>query len=137
MHYVPDRKLAVYAAAVRGLVELEPDPDKKLKYIDFIDIYADLDDNERARYQREYPQEAATMGAFSERFLQQGLAQGEHIGMRKGEARVLLTLLRLKFGTVSEAVEARIDQADADTLLRWSGRVLSAGSIEDVVGDDG
>ena len=81
------------------------------------------------------------MGTFSERFLQQGLeqglAQGEHIGVRKGEARVLLTLLRLKFGTVSEAVEARIDQADADTLLGWSGRVLSAGSIEDVVGNDG
>ena len=149
MRYVPDRKLAVYAAAVRGLVELEPDPEKKLKYLDFIDIYADLDDNERARYQREYPQEAATMGTFSERFLQQGLergleqgreqglVQGEHIGVRKGEARVLLTLLRLKFGTVSEAVEARIDQADADTLLGWSGRVLSAGSIEDVVGNDG
>ena len=47
------------------------------------------------------------------------------------------TWLRLKFGTVSEAVEARINQADADTLLRWSGRVLSAGSIEDVVGTDG
>ena len=80
------------------------------------------------------------MGTFSERFLQQGLeqglAQGERIGMRKGEARVLLTLLRLKFGTVSEGVEARIDQADADTLLRWSGRVLSAGDIEVVVGDD-
>ena len=89
------------------------------------------------------------MGTFSERFLQQGLEQGlaqdepigirkgEHIGVRKGEARVLPTLLRLKFGTVSEAVESRIDQADADTLLRWSGRVLSAGDIEDVVGDDG
>ena len=141
MRYVPDRKLAVYAAAVRGLVELEPDPEKKMKYLDFIDIYADLDDNERARYQCEYPQEAATMGTFSERYLQQGLeqglAQGEHIGVRKGEARVLLTLLRLKFGTVSEAVGARIDPADADTLLRWSGRVLSAGSIEDVVGSDG
>jgi hypothetical protein len=157
MRYVPDRKLAVYAAAVRGLVELEPDPEKKLKYLDFIDIYADLDDNERARYQREYPQEAATMGTFSERFLQQGLEQGlaqgeqigmrkgeqigmrkgEQIGMRKGEARVLLTQLQLKFGTVPEAVAARIDQADADTLLRWSGRILSAGDIEDVVGDDG
>jgi hypothetical protein len=153
MRYGPERKLAVYAAAVRGLVELEPDPEKKLKYLDFIDIYADLDDNERARYQREYPQEAATMGTFSERFLQQGLEQGleqglaqgeqigmrkgEQIGMRKGEARVLLTQLQLKFGTVPEAVAARIDQPDADTLLRWSGRILSASDIEDVVGDDG
>ncbi len=57
--------------------------------------------------------------------------------MRKGEARVLLTLLRLKFGAIPEAVEARIDQADADTPLRWSGRVLSAASIEGVVGEDG
>jgi len=57
--------------------------------------------------------------------------------MRKGEARVLLTLLRLKFGAIPEAVEARIDQADADTPLRWSGRVLSAGDIEGVVGEDG
>jgi predicted transposase YdaD len=89
------------------------------------------------------------MGTFSERFLQQGLEQGleqgeqigmrkgEQIGVRKGEARVLLTQLQLKFGTVPEAVAARIDQADADTLLRWSGRILSAGDIEDVVGDDG
>ncbi len=77
------------------------------------------------------------MGIFSERFLQQGLEQGEHIGLRQGEARVLLTLLRLKFGTVSEAVGVRINQADADTPLRWSRRALLAGSIKDIVGSDG
>ena len=76
---------------------------------------------------------------FRNAFSNKGWSRGSpwaSTGMRKGEARVLLTLLRLKFGTVSEGVEARIDQADADTLLRWSGRVLSAGDIEVVVGDD-
>ena len=34
---------------------LEPDVDKRLKYIDFVDIYADLDDNERQRYQSDFP----------------------------------------------------------------------------------
>jgi len=48
MQYSARRKVEVYAQAVRGLTELEPDPEKKLKYLDFIDIYAALNDNERA-----------------------------------------------------------------------------------------
>jgi len=38
---------------------------RRLKYLDFIDIYANLDDNERERYQREYPDEAEIMCSFS------------------------------------------------------------------------
>ncbi len=144
MHYAPEHKVEAYAFAVRGLVELERDPEKQLKYLDFIDIYADLDDNERARYQREYPDEAAIMSTFSERFIQQGIEkgieqgmeQGEHLGVRKGEAKVLLALLQLKFGPVSDVVHAQIDQADADTLLKWSERILSATGIEQVFDAD-
>jgi len=46
MQYPAQRKVEVYAQAVRGLTALEPDPEKKLKYLDFIDIYAALDDNQ-------------------------------------------------------------------------------------------
>ncbi len=45
MTYAPDEKIAVYAQAVRGLITLEPDPERRIKYLDFIDIYAALDDN--------------------------------------------------------------------------------------------
>jgi hypothetical protein len=31
---------------VRGLTHLEPELERQLKYLDFIDIYAELDDNE-------------------------------------------------------------------------------------------
>ena len=55
MSYPPEHKVTVYAQAVRGLIALEPDPEKRLKYLDFIDLYAALEDNERARYQRDYP----------------------------------------------------------------------------------
>ena len=48
--------------AVRGLVTLEPSPEKRLKYVDFIDIYADLDDNERQLYTELYPQEVTHHG---------------------------------------------------------------------------
>ena len=46
MANAPEDKLLVYAQAVRGLIELEPSNEKRLKYLDFVDIYADLDDNE-------------------------------------------------------------------------------------------
>jgi hypothetical protein len=140
MHVAPKRKVEAYASAMRGLVSLESDPEKQLKYFDFIDIYADLDDNERARYEREYPEEAEIMGTFSERYIQQGIEQGmergEQLGVRKGEAKVLLTLLQLKFGDVPESVRAAIDEADAETLLRWSTRVLTATNLDEVIADD-
>lgn len=46
MQWKEDQKLEVYARAVRGLSLLEPDPEKQLKYIDFIDIYSALDDSQ-------------------------------------------------------------------------------------------
>ncbi len=54
MAYAPEDKLLVYAQAIRGLVTLEPSLEKRLKYVDFIDIYADLDDNERQLYTELY-----------------------------------------------------------------------------------
>jgi len=40
MRYSPENKIDAYAHAVRGLARLENDPEKQLKYLDFIDIYA-------------------------------------------------------------------------------------------------
>ena len=61
MKWKEEQKLEVYARAVQGLSTLEPDPEKQLKYIDFIDIYSALDDNEMEQYKAQYPQESNTM----------------------------------------------------------------------------
>ena len=53
MRYEPEERVDVYAAAVRGLSTLEPDPERQLKYVDYIDIYSALNDNERQRYERD------------------------------------------------------------------------------------
>ena len=47
--------------AVRGLFDLEPDPDRRVKHIDFIDSYAGLTENERRRYWEEHPEESSIM----------------------------------------------------------------------------
>jgi len=136
MQYPSGRKVEVYAQAVRGLTDLESDPKKQLKYLDFIDIYAALNDNERAEYQRDYPDEAETMSRFAERFhekgMQQGIQQGIQQGMQRGEALVLERQLRLKFGALPN-VQRRIEQASEQTLLEWSERVLTADRLDEVL----
>ena len=141
MAYAPEDKLEIYARAVGGLFELEPHPERRLKYLDFIDIYAHLDDNERQRYAQLYPQEASTMTGFAQRFIEEGrkegLKEGEQAGLKqglqRGEARILTAQLRLRFGDLPAAVQQRIEAADADTLLRWSERVLTAQTLEEVL----
>jgi hypothetical protein len=56
-------------------------------------------------------------------------------GRQEGEARVLLRLLRLKFGPVDLETEERVRSADADRLLGWSERFLTAKSQQDVFRD--
>ena len=106
---------------MRGLLTLEPDPERRIKYLDFIDIYAQLDDHERQLYQQQYAQEADIMSGFAERFIQQG------------EARILLRLRSTRFGELPPTTRERIETADAETLLHWSERVLTARSLDEVL----
>lgn len=62
----------------------------------------------------------STMNGFAERLIEQRVQQGE--------ARRLIRLLSGKFGELPVATLA----ADADTLLRWSVRLLPAERLEEV-----
>ena len=57
-------------------------------------------------------------------------------GRRIGEARILRSLPRLRFGELPDPVHQRLDTADADTRLRGSARVLTAPNLATVF-DDG
>ncbi len=73
------------------------------------------------------------MSSFAERFLQKGMQQGMRQGLQQGEARVLTRQLQLKFGELPEEVRKRIEQADEQTLLAWSERVLTASRLDEVL----
>jgi predicted transposase YdaD len=66
---------------------------------------------------------------------QEGRQEGQQEGRQEGEALVVLRLLRLKFGPLAPEIEARVHSADADRLLEWSDRILTAESLEDVFRD--
>ncbi len=70
------------------------------------------------------------------RFYREAFAEGEVQGEARGEAAMLLRLLRLRFGEVPEAVRRKLESTDPQTLLEWSDRVLTATSIEQVIGEN-
>ena len=143
----PDqRKIEIYASAIRGLLALEPDGNKRAKYLKFIDIYAGLTDNEFRRYQRQYPEEGNTMAGVIERArdegiqqgmqqgIQQGMQQGMQQGRVEGERTVLERLLHRRFGILSPEIAQRLDQASAANLEAWAENLLDADTLDDVFG---
>ena len=71
----------------------------------------------------------STMQTFIDKYMEQGKEQG----LQQGEATVLLSQMEHKFGTVPDNLRERIEKADAETLLDWSKRILTAETPEDVV----
>ena len=67
----------------------------------------------------------SAMQTFIDKYMEQGHQQGE--------ATILLRLMERKFGTVPENLRERIEKADAQTLLDWSERILTAATPEEVV----
>lgn len=140
MYHPRAKRVEIYAHAIDGLLALETDWNKQQKYIDFIDAYADLSAGEVARYIAEYVDTSGDhnmghMATLLEERWQQGQHEGKQQGRQEGEASLLLKLMHLRFGPVSEPVYRRVLAADADTLLCWSERLLTAATAEEVVGE--
>ena len=52
----------------------------------------------------------------------------------EGQAALLLKLLGLRFGTLSDDVRAKVQSAAPHELERWAEKMLSASTLEDVLG---
>jgi hypothetical protein len=61
--------------------------------------------------------------------------EGHHQGRSQGKRETLLLLLGERFGALPQALIARIQAAGADELDRWARRVLSAPTLDEVLGE--
>src|SRR4051812_39417054 len=66
---------------------------------------------------------AESIDRWNREILEKGREEGRQEGRLEGEARVVLRLLRLKFGPLETEIEDRVRSADADRLLEWGERV--------------
>jgi len=65
------------------------------------------------------------MRTFIDRYIEQG--------RQEGGAALLLRQIERKFGAPSAAMRERISNADPETLLNWSERILTADSVDAVL----
>jgi Domain of unknown function (DUF4351) len=64
------------------------------------------------------------------------IEQGRQQGIQQGIQGVLLRLLRQRFGdAVNAPIEQRITTASPEQVEAWTGRVLSAATLADVIAD--
>lgn len=117
-------RLEAYANAVRGLFDLEPDANQREKYIEFIDIYAGLSDNERQSYRERHPEESTIMLGMFQRAREEGRIEGERT--------VLERLLRRRFGALPPTVGTRLGEASVTDLEAWADNVLDAATLDEV-----
>jgi predicted transposase YdaD len=129
------RELLALIAQIRDLDEATEIVYALLHY--YVQANSRLDEQEVRTLLHETPFGETLMQTFIDRYREQGRQEGRQEGWQEGrqegEAAVLLRLMERKFGPPGEAVRQRIAQADAETLLRWSERVLTADSLEAVL----
>lgn len=70
-----------------------------------------------------------------DRWSQELEEKGRQEGRQEEGARLVLRLLRMKFGSLEPEIEDRVRSADPDRLLEWGERVLTAESHQDVFRD--
>jgi len=79
------------------------------------------------------PDAKDTIMTIAQRYIEQGRQQGIEQGIEQGSQRILLRLLRKRFGdTVDPGVEARIAKASGAEIETWSDRVLSATTLDEI-----
>jgi hypothetical protein len=137
MQWHETEKIEVYAKAIQGLLTLEQDTEKQLKYIDFVDIYSNLSDDERQAYRTRYPQEERHMAGLADRLRNEGMKQGMQQGMQKGLHEgiegALRLQLKLKFGELPDWAEMKLQQATDEQLTHWLTQILNANSLTELL----
>ena len=132
----PERKLAAKTELVRELFRRGYARGKIISLLRFIDYVIRLPESLAARYKTELAviEEEKTMVFLSD-IERDAMARGEKNGRKQGEAQLLSAQLTEKFGPLSADVRQRIERADAEQLLEWGKRFVSAGELADVFGE--
>jgi predicted transposase YdaD len=76
---------------------------------------------------------AGTMATIAEQLRREGEARGRQEGRQEGKQELVLKLLRARFGQVPDRLLDRVNAAAPEQLEHWAERILTAGSIEEVL----
>ncbi len=69
---------------------------------------------------------------FEEENNMEYITSAERRGMLKGERNVLLRQLQRKFGALPTDSQAQIEKANAEKLMEWTDRIITANSLNEI-----
>jgi hypothetical protein len=132
----PNTDKAVRIALLAQMVSLGLDADRSTLYFDL--ILHSLPEAARRALQAMDPSKYQYQSEFARRYFGQGkaagIAEGRTEGRTEGRVEIILKLLATRYGTVSEAVGARIRTAGCTELDAIAERLLSARTVEEALG---
>ena len=107
------------------------DDERSKLYFDL--VAASLGEAARKALQSMDPAQYEYQSEFALRYLKQGRAEGEASGEAKGRAEIVLRLLTLRFGPLTEQAQERIRTSSIEQLDAFAERLLTASSLEEVL----
>jgi predicted transposase YdaD len=113
------------------------------KYVDFIDVYAEIRDEEREaiyRMMTESEETAMLAQYIKDKGFQEGRREGRLEGRREGKVEgklegkcgLLEKILTRRFGPLPDWAKHRLASASSEQLEQWAERVLEAKSLQDM-----
>ena len=131
MNYGPEERGEVIRRAYKGLFELVT-PMLFDKYVDFIDVYAEVKEEEKeAMYKGITEQEDTAM--LAQYIRDRGFQEGKLEGKLEGKSSLLERLLTRRFGALPAWAREQLAAATDQQLDLWAERVLDADTIQDVL----
>lgn len=137
MNYEPEERSEVIRQAYLGLYRLVA-PMLFDKYVDFIDVYAEVQEEEREEiYRRMADREETAMLAqyIKDKGFQEGRKTGRQEGRLEGRYDLLEKILTRRFGPLPDWARRRLVSASSEQLDQWAERVLEAESLQAVLAD--
>ena len=125
MNYRPEERSEVIRQAYMGLFQLTA-PMMFDKYVDFIDVYAEIREDEREALLLEMTNKEDTV-MLAQYIRDKGKLEGERV--------LLERLLTRRFGILPDWGRNPLASATFDQLDRWADRVLDADSIQAVLAE--
>lgn len=134
MYYEPHERPSVFFECMRLLAELNLSEEDTLLMGRFVRTYLPLDAKEMGEYHR--LKEALPMGkqqqilgveTYWERM---GRLEGERVGEKRGERRVLMVQLEQRFGPMPREDRARLETLSTEELDRLAVAILTAASYD-------
>ena len=139
----PDERLRWKVHLIRSLYESGYDKEQIINLFRFIDWIMRLPEelSQKVRqtvYEIETEKDmryVTTIERFGrEEGLQEGRVLGREEGRKQGEVLMLQRVLTQAFGSLPASTLERLQNAEADDLVLWASRVLTAESLDDVFG---